>query len=122
MNATVDEGPYRDWSFPPTNVARPSLVCVSGGWSVNVGGGGRVLLNEPDDCDCDCDCDCEAARDCDVCDEVAAYAAGGRCAMAPSTPARLFDHGVGSSLPKVAGILGRDGEGVGTGSDFATGA
>jgi len=62
MNATVDEGPKRDSSFPPTRVARPSLLvcdCVSGGCSVNLGGGGRVLLNDPDDCECDA-CDEEA--------------------------------------------------------------
>lgn len=37
--------------------------------------------------------------------------------MALSTPGRLLDHGVGSSLPKVAGMLGReamDGDGAGT--------
>ena len=55
MKATVDEGPKRDSSFPPTRVARPSLlvcVCESGGWSVNFGGGGgRLLLNDPEDCE-----------------------------------------------------------------------
>jgi hypothetical protein len=41
--------------------------------------------------------------------------------MAPSTPGRLLVHGVGSSLPKVAGILGReamDGDGAGIGGAF----
>jgi hypothetical protein len=43
--------------------------------------------------------------------------------MAPSTPGRLFDHGVGSSLPKVAGRLGRDamdGDGAGMGVAFTS--
>jgi len=43
-------------------------------------------------------------------------------AMAPSTPGRLeLDHGVGNSLPNVAGMLGkeaRDGDGAGTGGAF----
>jgi hypothetical protein len=41
--------------------------------------------------------------------------------MAASTPGRLLVHGVGSSLPKVAGILGReamDGDGAGIGGAF----
>lgn len=71
---------------------------------MKVGGGGRLPLKEPDDCDCD------------ACDE--AYVAGGRCAIALSTPGRLFDHGCGSSLPKVAGMLGKVGDGDGA---FATG-
>jgi hypothetical protein len=41
--------------------------------------------------------------------------------MAPSTPGRLLVHGVGSSLPKVAGRLGReamDDDGAGIGGAF----
>jgi hypothetical protein len=78
-----------------------------------VGGGGRLLLNEPEECE---------VRDCDACED--AYAAGGRCAMAPSTADRLeLDHGVGNSLPKVAGMLGRearDGDGAGIGGGAVT--
>lgn len=39
--------------------------------------------------------------------------------MAPSTPGKVLDHGCGSSLPNVAGMLGREGDGAGGG--FATG-
>lgn len=78
INATVDEGPYRDLSLPPTRVARASLPACSGGWSVNVGGGGRVLLNDPDDCDWD-------SRD-EEPNPLAVLALGGRCAIAVSTP------------------------------------
>lgn len=78
-----------------------------------MGGGGRLLLNEPEECE---------VRDCDACED--AYAAGGRCAMAPSTADRLeLDHGVGNSLPNVAGMLGRearDGDGAGIGGCAVT--
>lgn len=63
INATVDEDPYKDWSPPPTRVASPSPLvcdCASGGWSVNVGGGGRLLLNELEECE---------ALDCDACED-----------------------------------------------------
>jgi hypothetical protein len=63
INATVDEDPKRDWSPPPTRVANPSplaWVCASGGWSVNVGGGGRLPLNEPEDCEA---CERDACED-----------------------------------------------------------